>query len=138
MEKRVVLLVVLSVAVFFGWSLLMRAISPPQPVKPDAAPATAPVTAPAPKDPAPPAADARQADEPERVTHLANDKVELTLTNKGAGIRKASVKIQGQPDMPLLKPFSFDPTVPHLAVSAEGSGDDTARTGWSGDRKSVV
>ena len=133
MEKRVVLLVVLCVAVFVGWSLLMQAIYPPAPPKPPAPPVQNPgPSAPGPKpDATPPPADpqARQGDEPGRLTRLSNDRISLELTNLGAGIRSATLKVTGQADMKLLLPFNEH--VPHLAVSAEGSGDDLARSAWS-------
>lgn len=133
MEKRVVVLVILCVVVFVGWSLLMKAIYPPRPLPPPPPPAQGtpqqtPVKLPDPATP-PSKVEARQGDEPERLTPLANERVRLILTNKGAGIREGTVLVPDQAPMPLLKPF--DPTIPHLALTAEGSGDDTARAAWS-------
>ena len=133
MEKRVVLLVILCVAVFVGWSLLMQAIYPPQTPRPPAPPVQPPPGEKGPSSlnaaPAPATQEVRQVDEAEKLSRLANDKIVLTLTNKGAGIQSGTVKVAGQPDMPLLMPF--DRGVPHLALAAEGSGDDTTRAGWS-------
>jgi YidC/Oxa1 family membrane protein insertase len=133
LEKRVLVLVVLCVLVFVGWSLLMRAIYPPAPPAPPAPPTVntgTPPPAPGPADPAKPApgADVRQADEPEKLTPLENEKIRAVLTNRGAGIREATLMVPPQPDMPLLRPF--DEKVPHLALSVD-SGDDTARLGWT-------
>ncbi|HZL72889.1 MAG TPA: membrane protein insertase YidC [Planctomycetota bacterium] len=132
MEKRVVLLVVLCVLVFVGWSLLMQWIYPPKP----RAPALPTPAADAKRDPPPsqpppdpakptPGPEVRQTDEPEKTFVLENEKIGALLTNKGAGIREASVKA---PDMPLLLPFGGG--APHLAVSVD-SETETARWGWS-------
>jgi len=133
LDKRVLLLVVLCVIVFMGWSLLMRAIYPPAPPVPSQPPTvTAPSkeSAPAPVDPGKivPAPETRQADEPEKITTLVNDRIRAVLTNKGAGLREATVQVPGQSPMALLKPF--DPAIPHLALIAD-SGDDTSRAGWT-------
>ncbi|HEU4335235.1 MAG TPA: membrane protein insertase YidC [Candidatus Eisenbacteria bacterium] len=131
MDKRVLLLVVLCVIVFMGWSLLMRAIYPPAPPGPPPPAAAAPKEVPqAPADPGKiaPAPEVRQKDEAEKTTTLDNGRITAVATNKGAGIREATVTVPGQSSMALLTPF--DKAIPHLAVIAD-SGDDTSRTGWT-------
>ena len=132
MEKRVVILVVLCVAVFVGWSFLMRAIYPPQPAPPPAPPAPAvtpgeikPGPAPA---PATPPGEARQKDEPAEEFLLENGKVSLLLSNQGAGVREATVTVPDQKPMLLLRVFQ---PVPHLAILANSPGEDTSRLGWT-------
>ena len=145
MEKRVVLLVILCVVVFVGWSLLMRAIGPvaAPPAPPAPAPTVPPPAPPAPKDttisPAPVPAQPTVAEERHE---LKNSRIRLVLTNLGAGILTATVPVPGhhQKDMDLLRPF--DSKIPHLAVSLDGSTDDPARGSWTVDHaeagKSVV
>ncbi len=129
MEKRVVLLVVLCIVIFMGWSLLMRAIYQ----QPPAAPAgTGEKKQPDPKpaDPPrpPPTLEARHEGAPAPDVTLDNGKVRFVLTNRGAGILEATAYVQDQKPMPLLA--SFDKDIPHLAVMAEGVEDDTARGYW--------
>jgi len=139
LEKRVVLLVVLCVAVFFGWSLLIQALYPPKP----GAPATAPPPAPPPPagsgsgtdKPAPPptppkeTGTARQPLVERKDSKISNDKVALVLTNRGAGLIGGRILVAGMQDVDLLR--GFDPEVPHLAIAAEESEADLTRATWS-------
>jgi YidC/Oxa1 family membrane protein insertase len=134
LEKRVVLLVILCVVVFVGWSMLMRAIGPvaAPPAPPTPAPGVTPPVPPAPKDttiaPAPVPAQPTVAEEQHE---LANPRIRLVLTNIGAGIREATIPVPGhrQKDMHLLR--AFDSKIPHLAVSLDGSTEDPARGSWT-------
>ncbi|HEY3227454.1 MAG TPA: YidC/Oxa1 family insertase periplasmic-domain containing protein [Planctomycetota bacterium] len=136
MEKRVVLLVILCVAVFVGWSLLIQAIYPSKPAAPpppQAPPPAPPAPPPGPSNPPPvPTPDSlpsRQPQEAERISRLSNERVELILTNRGAGVRSGKVRVEGQADMELLR--EFDPEVPHLALSAEKAEADLSRAAWT-------
>jgi YidC/Oxa1 family membrane protein insertase len=130
-EKRVVVLVILCVGVFVGWSFLMRAIYPPQPIAPaiPAPPVTPGEIRPSPP-PGPPApvVEAVQKDEPLDWFDLDNGKLKVRLTNKGAGVHEATVLVPDQKPMDLLKPFQ---PVPHLAVVANSPGEDTSTMGWT-------
>lgn len=132
MEKRVVLLVVLCMAVFIGWSFLMKAIYPPQPQVPPAAKPAAekPVQAPTPD--APPKRDSPlevHQKEPERTSTLSNEGLRVLLTDRGAGVKEATIKIAGQPGIPLLRPFQEG--VPHLGIQVVGGDVDMLKSTWT-------
>lgn len=132
MEKRFVLLIVLCIAVFFGWSLLMRAVYPPQPPAKAADKPAAEKPAQAQTPETPPKREAPQVRtvDPERITTLSNQVLTVHLTDRGAGIRDATIRIAGQPQsIPLLLPF--EKGVPHLGIQAEGSEVDLLRSTWT-------
>jgi len=136
LEKRVVLLVVLCVAVFVGWSLLIQALYPAKPVPvptPQANAGAPPAPVPTRPEPPPPPpkepGPSRQPQETVKESRLFNKKVSLVLTNKGAGIRSGKILVAGLEDVDLLR--TFDAEVPHLALTADNAEADLSRAAWS-------
>ena len=97
MEKRLLLAFVLSAVIFAAWSVLFPPPKPPEPVAPAQSPAMAATATPAAaahtteaprpeQQPVEEAAAEAVAAEREETVRLANDVVEVTMSNRGAAI----------------------------------------------------
>ncbi len=133
--KRVVVLVLLCVLVFVGWSILVNRLYPPAPpgtspgpsVAASAGPGPVPTATPAPVKPVDPG-PGRQPAEAEQEFILENKHLRLSLTNRGAGVRSADIKIPGQPSFRVLE---VPASGVHLGLEALESADDLAKSTWT-------
>jgi YidC/Oxa1 family membrane protein insertase len=146
-DKRSALALGLCFFIFIGWMWLQNKIWPPPkplppakvaPVDPSktpkpgpVAPAPAPAPAPTPGTPAPPAKpepEAARYPEKPSIT-LRSQVLEVVLTNKGAGIERATIHFPKPTDtVKLLEPI--DPRWPHMALRQVGGPDAIESLPW--------
>jgi len=134
-DKRSTIAIVLCFFIFIGWMWLQRILWPPP--KPLPVPAktaqvpSAPKPAPdqVPTSVPPPSGEAPRYAVRDPIT-LSSQNLEIVLTNKGAGVERATLLHypKGEDTVPILQ--AQDPRSPHLAVRDVGGPDAIESLPW--------